>query len=59
MKGAGPTQSSGAQAPPLLPDLRPSDPVSRVPRLGPARAAKHEKDGITTVGDLLLALPFR
>jgi ATP-dependent DNA helicase RecG len=59
VKGAGPTQSSGAQAPPSLPDLRPSDPVSRVPRLGPARAAKLEKEGIATVGDFLLALPFR
>ena len=58
MKGAGPPQSSGAQTP-SLPDLRPSDPVSRVPRLGPARAAKLEKEGIATVGDFLLALPFR
>jgi ATP-dependent DNA helicase RecG len=33
--------------------------VSRVPRLGPARAAKLEKEGISTVGDFLLALPFR
>jgi len=57
--GAGPPRSSGAQTPPSLPDLRPSDPVSRVPRLGPARAARLEKEGIATVGDFLLALPFR
>ncbi|HYK41643.1 MAG TPA: ATP-dependent DNA helicase RecG [Thermoanaerobaculia bacterium] len=44
---------------PGLPELRPSDPVSQVPRLGPARAAKLEKEGIRTVGDFLLALPFR
>ncbi|MDQ6894787.1 MAG: ATP-dependent DNA helicase RecG [Acidobacteriota bacterium] len=31
----------------------------RVPRLGPARAARLEKEGISTVGDFLLALPFR
>jgi ATP-dependent DNA helicase RecG len=59
VKGAGPPQSAGAQTPASLPDLRPSDPVSRVPRLGPARAAKLEKEGISTVGDFLLALPFR
>ena len=30
-----------------------------VPRLGASRAAKLEKDGIATVGDFLLAIPFR
>jgi ATP-dependent DNA helicase RecG len=59
VKGAGPPQPSGAQTAQPLPDLRPSDPVSRVPRLGPARALKLEKEGISTVGDFLLALPFR
>jgi len=35
------------------------DPVSRIPRIGPARAAKLAEAGFRTVGDFLLALPFR
>ncbi len=39
--------------------LSPRDPVARIPRLGPARAARLAEEGIRTVGDFLLALPFR
>jgi ATP-dependent DNA helicase RecG len=35
------------------------DPVARIPRLGPARAARLAQEGIRTVGDFLLSLPFR
>jgi len=46
------------------PDRRPAalslrDPLSRIPRLGPARAARLAQEGIRTVGDFLLSLPFR
>ena len=58
MKGAAPP-AAGAQTATAPADLRPSDPVSRVPRLGQARSGKLEKEGIATVGDFLLALPFR
>ena len=39
--------------------LRPRDPVASVPRLGPSKASKLVETGIATVGDFLLALPFR
>ena len=35
------------------------DPVARIPRLGPARATRLAQEGIRTVGDFLLSLPFR
>jgi ATP-dependent DNA helicase RecG len=35
------------------------DPVARIPRIGPARAAKLAEEGLRSVGDFLLALPFR
>jgi ATP-dependent DNA helicase RecG len=35
------------------------DPVSQIPGIGPARAARLSEAGIRTVADLLLALPFR
>jgi ATP-dependent DNA helicase RecG len=35
------------------------DPVGKIPRLGPARAARLAAAGLATVGDFLLALPFR
>jgi ATP-dependent DNA helicase RecG len=35
------------------------DPVTRIPRLGTARASRLAEAGIRTVGDFLLALPFR
>jgi len=39
--------------------LRLRDPVSRIPGLGPARARRLEEEGVKTVGDFLLRLPFR
>ena len=39
--------------------IRLRDPVGRIPRLGPARAARLAAAGFSTVGDFLLALPFR
>lgn len=39
--------------------LAPSDPVSRVKGIGPARAKELEGAGVVTVLDLLLHLPFR
>jgi ATP-dependent DNA helicase RecG len=35
------------------------DPVGKIPRLGPARAARLSAAGLATVGGFLLALPFR
>ncbi len=35
------------------------DPVSRIPRLGPVRATRLAEAEVRTVGDFLLALPFR
>ena len=35
------------------------DPARRIPRLGPVRAARLAAEGISTIGDFLLALPFR
>ncbi|HEV8118964.1 MAG TPA: ATP-dependent DNA helicase RecG [Thermoanaerobaculia bacterium] len=35
------------------------DPVARIPRIGPSRAGKLAEAGLRTVGDFLLALPFR
>ncbi|HKA37807.1 MAG TPA: ATP-dependent DNA helicase RecG [Thermoanaerobaculia bacterium] len=35
------------------------DPVARIPRIGPTRAAKLAEAGLRTIGDFLLALPFR
>jgi ATP-dependent DNA helicase RecG len=35
------------------------DPLVRIPRLGPARSARLAEAGLRTVGDFLLALPFR
>ncbi|HJW15054.1 MAG TPA: ATP-dependent DNA helicase RecG, partial [Thermoanaerobaculia bacterium] len=43
--------------PRLLLGLR--DPAGRIPRLGPARASRLAERGLRTVGDFLLALPFR
>ncbi|MEO8188976.1 MAG: ATP-dependent DNA helicase RecG [Acidobacteriota bacterium] len=39
--------------------LNPSDPISALPGLGPSRAAKLAEAGVATIGDFLLALPFR
>jgi ATP-dependent DNA helicase RecG len=36
-----------------------SDPAGRIPRLGPVRAGRLAAEGISTIGDFLLALPFR
>ena len=47
MPGAGPAALS----------LR--DPAARIPRLGAARAARLAQEGLRTVGDFLLSLPFR
>src|SRR5262249_14375971 len=44
-------------APDRLISLRVS--VGKIPRLGPARAARLSAAGLATVGDFLLALPFR
>jgi len=41
------------------PGLSLRDPVGRIPRLGPVRAERLAGEGIATVGDFLLALPFR
>jgi len=41
------------------PGLSLRDPAGRIPRLGPVRAARLAAEGIVTVGDFLLALPFR
>ncbi|HEX9287299.1 MAG TPA: hypothetical protein VF999_08545, partial [Thermoanaerobaculia bacterium] len=35
------------------------DPVSRIPGVGAALAARLTREGLATVGDFLLALPFR
>jgi ATP-dependent DNA helicase RecG len=35
------------------------DPVARLPRIGPARAARLAEAGLAAVADFLLALPFR
>ncbi|MEO8430884.1 MAG: ATP-dependent DNA helicase RecG [Acidobacteriota bacterium] len=45
--------------PGLAASLRPRDPVASIPRIGPARAARLADAGIATVGDFLVALPFR
>ncbi|HKD11258.1 MAG TPA: hypothetical protein VKE50_04245, partial [Thermoanaerobaculia bacterium] len=43
-----------------LPDsLALSDPIARLPGIGPARVERLERDRIRTVADLLLQLPFR
>ena len=42
-----------------LPGLSLRDPAGRIPRLGAVRAARLAAEGIVTVGDFLLALPFR
>jgi ATP-dependent DNA helicase RecG len=39
--------------------LSPADTVSRLPGLGPTRALRLAEAGVATVGDFLLALPFR
>ncbi len=54
---AGPARPSAAgRAAPAF-SLR--DPVTRIPRLGAARGGRLAEAGIHTVGDFLLALPFR
>ena len=41
------------------PILHLSDPVGRIPRIGPTRAARLAEAGLATVADFLLSLPFR
>ncbi|MGH9392152.1 MAG: hypothetical protein ACRD1Z_21310, partial [Vicinamibacteria bacterium] len=46
-------------APQTRDPLRFRDPVSRIPGVGPGGASRLAQAGFATVGDFLLALPFR
>ncbi len=54
-----PSSNDPAPANHAAPGISPRDPVSRIPGLGPARSRSLAASGIRTVGDFLLALPFR
>ena len=54
-----PAAPRGSLRPSGLSRLSPADPVSAVPGLGPARAARLADAGVSTVADFLLALPYR
>ena len=54
-----PRRVGGSAGPAGHPALSLRDPVARIPGLGPTRAARLAAAGVKSVGDFLLALPFR
>ncbi|HEV2108974.1 MAG TPA: ATP-dependent DNA helicase RecG [Thermomicrobiales bacterium] len=60
-RGSGPAAQQAPAPPPAVKPLAPSDPVTRLPKVGPAVAKKlaAHRAGITTVSDLLELAPAR